>query len=105
MNSNPIVMADAEGVIRFWSPGAEVTFGYSAAQSVGQTLDLIVPAEYREAHWNGFQRAVTSGKAVEGQVNPIPVNRADGEVISIPGQLTLVREASGQVIAVMVVFG
>ena len=105
MNCNPIVIADAEGVIRFWSPGAEATFGYSAAQSVGQTLDLIVPAEYRDAHWKGFRRAVTSGKAVEGQVNPIPVNTADGEIITVPGQLTLVRQASGQVIAVMVVFG
>ena len=105
MNTNPIVIADAQGIIRFWSNGAEATFGYSADQSVGQSLDLIVPPEYREAHWNGFRRAVMSGKAVEGQVNPIPVNTVGGEVITIPGQLTLVRDASGQVIAVMVVFG
>ena len=106
LNDNPIVIADPQGVIRFWSPGAEVNFGYSAAQSVGQTLDLIVPADYREAHWRGFRRAVASGEAaVEGQVNPFPVYKADGEIIAVPGRLTLVRQASGQVIAVMVVFG
>jgi len=106
LNNNPIVIADPQGVIRFWSPGAEMTFGYSAAQSVGESLDLIVPADYREAHWKGFHRAVANGEAaVEGQVNAIPVRRANGDIIEVPGRLTLVRQSSGQIIAVMVVFG
>jgi PAS domain S-box-containing protein len=106
LDHNPIVIADPEGVIHFWSPGAETAFGHSAAHSVGQTLDLIVPAEYREAHWKGFKRAVASGEAgVEGQLSPFPVRKADGEVAAVSGRLTLVRQASGQVIALMVVFG
>jgi len=106
LNNNPIVIADPQGVIRFWSPGAEMTFGYSADQSVGQSLDLIVPADYREAHWKGFRRAIANGEAaVEGQVNAIPVRRANGDIIEVPGRLTLVRQSSGQIIAVMVVFG
>jgi len=106
LNNNPIVIADTGGVIRFWSPGAEITFGYSVAQCVGKSLDLIVPADYREAHWKGFHRAVANGEAaVEGQINTLPVRKADGEIINVPGRLTLVRQASGQVIAVMVVFG
>jgi len=105
MNSNAVVIADSTGVIRFWSVGAEQAFGYSAAEAVGETLDLIVPAEYREAHWDGFRRAVASGAApLEGQVNPFPVRQADGAVASVPGRLTLVRRAQGQVIAAMVVF-
>jgi len=105
LNSNAVVIADSTGVIRFWSVGAEQAFGYSAAEAVGETLDLIVPAEYREAHWNGFRRAVASGAArLEGQLNPFPVRRAGGAVADIPGTLTLVRRAEGQVIAAMVVF-
>ena len=106
MQDNPVVIADSDGVIRFWSRGAETRFGYSAAQSLGRTLDLIVPAEYRQAHWNGFRRAVASGAAgAEGRVSPFPVLKADGEILEFPGRLTLVRQGSGQVIAVMVVFG
>ena len=106
LDNNPIVIADPKGVIRFWSPGAETAFGHSAAHSVGKTLDLIVPAEYQEAHWKGFKRAVESGEAgVEGQLSPFPVRKADGEIAAVPGRLTLVRQASGQVIALMVVFG
>ena len=105
MESNAVVIADSTGVILFWSVGAEKAFGYSAAAAVGRTLDLIVPAEYREAHWNGFRRAMASGAApLEGQLNPFPVRQADGTVAAIPGTLRLVRRAKGQVIAAMVVF-
>jgi PAS domain S-box-containing protein len=105
MEHNAVVMADPSGVIRFWSAGAEKAFGYSAAQAIGQTLDLVVPDEYREAHWIGFRRAVESGTAgVEGQITPFAVRRADGEVAAAPGTLTLVRQSQGKVVAVMVVF-
>ncbi|HZZ37325.1 MAG TPA: PAS domain S-box protein [Caulobacteraceae bacterium] len=105
MDDNAVVIADADGVIRFWSAGAQKAFGYCAAQAVGETLELIVPAEYRDAHWAGFRRAVESGAAaLEGQISPFPVLRADGDIATSPGRLTLVRRAGGQVIAAMVVF-
>lgn len=85
--------------------GAEKAFGYSAAQAVGQTLDLMVPAEHREAHWFGFRRAVESGAAaLEGRITPFPVRRAGGDIAAAPGKLMLVRQSQGKVIAVMVVF-
>jgi PAS domain S-box-containing protein len=105
MQSNPVVVADSTGVILFWSAGAEKAFGHTAAAAVGRTLDLIVPAEYREAHWNGFRRAIASGAAsLEGRLTPFPVQQADGVVTAVPGTLTLIRRAQGQVIAAMVVF-
>jgi PAS domain S-box-containing protein len=105
MNDTAIVIADSTGVIRFWSVGAERAFGYSAGEAVGATLDLIVPAEYREAHWNGFRRAVASGAAaLEGQPTPFLVRHAGGAVDTVAGTLTLVRRAEGRVIAAMVVF-
>src|SRR4051794_19879525 len=78
LDHSPVVLTDAEGVIRFWSAGAETAFGYAAIEAVGQTLDLIVPAEYSDAHWAGFRRAMAAGAAAEGQINPFPVRRADG---------------------------
>jgi PAS domain S-box-containing protein len=105
LDNNPVVIADERGVIRFWSPGAETAFGYSAEQAVGQTLDLIVPAEHRDAHWSAFKRAMeTSAASAEGQVGPFPVRRADGEVAAIAGRLTLLRQAQGRTIGAMVVF-
>lgn len=105
MDRNAVVMTDSAGVIRFWSGGAEKAFGYTAIEAVGQTLDLIVPAEYREAHWAGFKRAMEAGAAsLEGQVNPFPVHQASGGVEPVPGRLTLIRQTDGRVIGAMVVF-
>jgi PAS domain S-box-containing protein len=63
LDNNAVVIADAAGVIRFWSSGAEKTFGHACERAVGRTLDLIVPSEYRQAHWNGFRKAIASGAA------------------------------------------
>ena len=105
MDDQAIVLADAAGVIRYWSGGAESLFGFSAAEAVGQTLDLIVPPEYREAHWGGFRRAFQSGAAaVEGQTTPFPARHAGGEILPRPGRLTLVRRPHGDVVAALVVF-
>lgn len=105
MDDEPVVLADRNGVIRFWSRGAEEAFGYAVAEAVGQTLDLIVPPEHREAHWNGFRRAMESGAAaVEGQAVPFPTRQPDGGNIARQGRLTLLRRPQGDVIAAIVVF-
>jgi len=105
LNDNAVVIADATGVIRFWSAGAEKAFGHTSQRAVGETLDLIVPPEYRQAHWAGFRHAMASGTAsVEGKAVPFPARRADGETAALSGRLTLLREPGGQVIAAAVIF-
>jgi PAS domain S-box-containing protein len=101
-----VVIADEEGVIRFWSEGAASAFGHTAAAAVGQRLDLIVPDAYREAHWAGFHRAMQSGQAAaEGDPGPFPVLHANGEVAAVTGRLTLIRQGQGAVIGALVAFG
>lgn len=103
MDSNLIVIVDTAGIIQFWSAPA---FGHSPEQANGKTLDLIVPPEHREAHWQGFRRAMALGRAAaEGQVGQFPFLRADGESGPVPGRLTLLRQADGRVTGAMVVFG
>jgi PAS domain S-box-containing protein len=105
VDDNAILIADPAGVIRFWSAGAEKAFGHTAGMAIGQTLDLIIPPEFHEAHWLGFRRAMQSGKAeAEGQRGPFPIRHADGGVREVDGTLTLLRQAQGRVIAAMVVF-
>ena len=105
MDSHAIVVADTEGRIQLWSPGAEKLFGYTAAQAVGSTLDLIVAEKYRERHWDGFRQAMRSGTAKsEGQSTTIPVQRSDGTVIFHPGLFILLRDAHQQVIGAMAIF-
>lgn len=98
-------MADRQGIIRYWSSGAAATFGYSVDEALGQRLDLIVPDEYREAHWKGFRRALDSGSAAaEGVAGPFPAKHADGSIVVRTGRLSLIRQPQGNVVAALVVF-
>jgi PAS domain S-box-containing protein len=57
-----VVVADAEGVIRVWNRAAERIFGYTGAEAIGQSLDLIIPERQRERHWQGYARVMASGE-------------------------------------------
>ncbi|MDX9874366.1 MAG: PAS domain S-box protein [Spongiibacteraceae bacterium] len=59
--SEALIYADREGVIRWWSDGAEQLFGFSRDEALGQSLDLIIPEKLRAAHWRGFDAAIASG--------------------------------------------
>lgn len=93
--STAIVVVDPTGTIRHWSPGATALFGH--ADPVGQTLDVIVPPELRERHWEGFRRAIATGESPisGGRIN-IPVRCADGEVRSFPGTFSVLRDGHGR---------
>jgi PAS domain S-box-containing protein len=56
-----VISADRDGVIREWNATAELIFGHAASDAVGQTLDLVVPAEEREEHWRNYRRVMASG--------------------------------------------
>lgn len=105
MNDEIVVIADIEGVIRFWSAGAARAFGYPVSQAVGQSLDLLVPREHRDAHWQGFRRAMASGTAsAEGMPGPFPVLHADGRISERDGRLALLRGPDETVIAAAVIY-
>ena len=105
MDNNALVIVDREGTIRHWNTRAEQWFGYAAGTAVGQTLDLIVPPEFRADHWTGFRRAMDAGAAeMDGRSAPFPVRCATGVVTPFVGALTLLRDAGRRVIGAAVVF-
>jgi PAS domain S-box-containing protein len=61
-----ILFADREGIIRLWNAGAEATFGFSAEEALGQSLDLIIPEKLRQRHWDGYHRVMASGETKYG---------------------------------------
>ena len=56
------IYAGTDGVIVFWNAAAERVFGQTAAEAIGQSLDIIIPEQYREAHWTGYDRALAAEK-------------------------------------------
>lgn len=57
-----IIYANREGLIERWNAAAVAMFGFSAAEALGQNLDLMIPEHLRKGHWRGFDAAIASGK-------------------------------------------
>lgn len=94
-----IIFADREGTIRLWNPGAEVLFGYTAGEAVGQNLDLIIPERLRRRHWDGYQKVMVTGETRYGrELLAVPAMHRDGRRLSIEFSIALLREDSGAVL-------
>jgi PAS domain S-box-containing protein len=88
-----VVVADADGLIRFWNPAAETMFGHAAADAVGRTLDLIIPEKLRDRHWEGYRHVMATGEtAYAGRILAVPAERADGTRISVEFTVTLLHD-------------
>lgn len=73
--ADAMVVADRDGVIRLWNAGAERLFGFTAAEAIGQSLDLIIPPNLRVRHWDGYRRVMATGESRYGH----------GDVLAVPG--------------------
>jgi PAS domain S-box-containing protein len=91
--SDVIIFADREGVIRLWNAGAQAVFGYRPEEAIGQTLDLIVPENLRERHWEGFRRVIATGVTRYGrELLAVPAIGKDGERISVEFSIVMLRD-------------
>ena len=97
-----IIFADVEGRIVEWNAAAEAVFGYPAGEAVGQSLDLIIPERFREAHWAGFRRALAEGETkYVGKSLPTRSMRKDGQDIYVELTFAIVHQADGEVIGAL----
>ncbi len=53
-----IIISDAKGAITLWNPAAERMFGFTQAEAMGQSLDLIIPERLRGRHWEGYDKTM-----------------------------------------------
>ena len=93
-----VIVADPDGVICFWNPAAEKTFGHSRSEALGETLDIIIPDKLRARHWAGYRRVMETGATdYGGRTLAVPAIRRDGTRISVEFTVTLLRDASGAI--------
>jgi PAS domain S-box-containing protein len=99
--SDAIVAADREGIIRFWNPGAERLFGYTADEAQGRSLDLIIPERLRARHWDGYERVMQTGQSRYGESDllAVPALRKDGSTLSVEFTVVALRDQAGALIA------
>lgn len=94
-----ILVADQEGVIRFWNHGAETIFGFTAGEAIGQSLDLIIPTALRGRHWEGYRRVMATGETkYVTDLLTVPGARRDGTRLSLEFSMVLLRDAAGTIV-------
>lgn len=93
-----IIYADASGAIRFWNAGAERIFGFSEAEALDRSLDIIIPETLRKRHWDGYAETMRTGRSRYGggDLLAVPAMRKDGTRISVEFTIvTFHNEAGG----------
>jgi len=96
-----IIFADRTGKIRLWNAGATTIFGYTAEETVGQSLDLIIPERQRGRHWEGYEKVMQTGVSRYGtDLLSVPALRKDGSRLSLEFSIVLVRDEHDQPIGV-----
>ncbi|MBI4849954.1 MAG: PAS domain S-box protein [Nitrospirae bacterium] len=86
--TDAIVSIDSSGAIVFWNASAEKLFDYSAAETIGKSLNIIIPQQFREAHEKGLARLTSTGvPRLIGRTIEVPVLKKDGS--EFPVELTL----------------
>jgi len=94
-SDDAIVSKTLDGIVTSWNRGAERLFGYSAAEAIGQSILLIVPAD-RHSEEADVLRRIRGGQSVDHFETMR--RRKDGTLIEISLTVSPVRDSLGRII-------
>jgi len=58
-----IISINTQGKIIFWNSAAEKIFGYSKEEILCKEITLLMPKRFHQAHLNGMNRVISTGKS------------------------------------------
>ncbi|OBG38476.1 PAS sensor protein [Mycobacterium alsense] len=95
------VTVDREGIIHQWGDAVTEVVGHSSGDTLGRSLNVVIPTVLRPLHWWGFDLAMKTGR-LPRKLFRVPALRKDGRIVVahaiidlIPGQS---RGADGAVV-------
>jgi PAS domain S-box-containing protein len=91
-----ILVIDAEGRIETFNPAAERLFGYTAQEMLSRSVDMLMPAPYRDEHETFLARYLPTGRiTVIDSGREVQGRRKDGSTFPLHlsvGQITIQGE-------------
>ncbi len=92
-----VVVCDAHGAIVLWNPAAERMFGFSQAEALGASLDIIIPDRMQARHWEGYHKTMETGHTKYGHdVLKVPAVGKGGRSMSIAFTVAMLYGADGK---------
>jgi len=96
-----VVVSDREGKVIVWNPAAERMFGFTEAEAMGQSMDMIIPERLRKRHWEGFDKSMETGTTRYGHdVLRVPAVDKAGRAMSIAFTVAMLFGPDGEVSAI-----
>ncbi len=96
-SGDAILATTADGVITAWNYGAENLFGYTAAEAIGQSLNLVVPEDRRE-ELSEARRSVMAGERSQ-EITTVRRDR-HGRLVDVAVRLSPVRDGCGNIVGI-----
>lgn len=97
-----MIFAGLDGLVTVWNAAAERIFGHTAAEAIGQSLDLIIPEKFRNAHWSAYDRAIEVGRTKgDGTPTMTQATHKGGETIYIEVGFRLILGTDGRPLGAM----
>jgi PAS domain S-box-containing protein len=81
--------------------GRGANFGYTEAEALGHSLDLVIPERLRLRHWEGYRRVMQTGATRYGtEVLRVPAVHKDGRRLSIAFTVALLYAPTREIQAI-----
>ena len=94
-SEDAIVGKDLDGIIQSWNKGAEIIFGYTAEEAIGQHVSILAAPERKDEIPNILER-IGRGEKVEHYETR---RRAkDGRIVQVSVSISPIRNAHGRII-------
>ena len=99
-----IMVCNAEGAITLWNRAAERIFGFTEAEALGQSLDMIIPQRQRQRHWDGYHKTMDTGITKYGaDLLRVPALHKDGHTLSIAFTVSMLFSQSREVTGIVAI--
>ncbi|MCW3036213.1 MAG: signal transduction histidine kinase, partial [Actinobacteria bacterium] len=83
-----------DGIVTSWNPGAQVLFGYTAAEMIGASIEVLIAPERRDEE-TALRGRVARGLGVE-QYETVRL-RKDGSSVDVSVTLSLIEDTEGRI--------
>ena len=92
-----IVRVDRNGTIRRWNSAAERLFGFSELETIGNSIELIIPLQSHACHGRGFARYVETGTSTLPELVVTTGRHKNGQPVRIQISVKALEDDGGRI--------
>jgi PAS domain S-box-containing protein len=93
-SEDAILSKDANGIITSWNPAAERLYGYTADETIGQVISLLIPKHRRNEEWEILDKILAGERVTHYETER---QRKDGGIVTVSLTVSPIRGEAGEI--------